>query len=410
MAYNAEFWRFAFTIIVALYHLEIFYQRKLMPLGTAAVEFFFIIAGFTIAMSAARRMEMGGVRELSARESRAIAVSYLKKKLVAIYPMLAVTLVLTIVIIPLAFPQTQMFQGPPMMQGPSASGFMTRLLGRIGALINSEWEWLFLVGSPVGYNDTLAVSAPLVPLWFLTHLLLVGYLYTFLVNRKYDLMMFLAPLIAVFGFIYFTLNSELILDFYVKMGLFNAGAVRALYQMALGLTAYQIYVFMKNRDWTLPGRILLQLLEVFAIYRYFSLTFRVPEVIDSFRRIPYIFIIILLSFVNVTLLSNLLNRKFMEKLGKISLPIYLLHFPIATVYWNVLFWSKMNRGMQSLPEIFQNSGGMTAWPMLRQIPISIGDVLMYVPIVIIASVILHLSIAGIRALRRKRKREEVEAL
>ena len=259
--YSVEFWRFAFTVIVALYHLEIFFQRKLMPSGTTVVEFFFILAGFTIAMSAAGRVEKTGKRELSAKEAHAIALDYMKKKLAAIYPLMAVTLVVAIVVIPIVAPPVMPFSTPV------SAGLLQQIAERVKNLFNSEWEWLIMVGTPMGFNGSSASLAPIVPLWFLTQLLAVGYLYTFLINRKYDIIMFAAPLIAVFGLVYFVMHSENILEFYVRMGFLNAGTVRALSEMALGIAIFQLYSHMKGRKWALPGKIMLQLLELLAIYR-----------------------------------------------------------------------------------------------------------------------------------------------
>ena len=391
--YTVEFWRFAFTVLVALYHLEIFYQRKLMPSGTTAVEFFFILAGFTIAMSASERRLNNGAGDLTTREARIVALDYVKKKLAVIYPLLAITLILAIVVIPLVTPQ--MFAFPPA-QG---AGLWSRILENLGILINSEWEWLIMVGTPMGFNNATASSAPIVPLWFLTQLLIVGYLYAFLVNRKYDLMMFAAPLIAVLGYTYFALNSENVLDFYIKMGLFNAGTVRAISEMAMGIALFQLYAHMKNRDWKLMGKIMLQLLELFAIYRYCALTWGAGISIDNFRRIPYILIIILLSFVNITLLSKLLNRKIMEKLGKISLPMFLIHFPLATLYVSMMLSLKRRPFASSLPGFIQNSAGTNR--SLRPIGLSPGDLLMYLPLIIIVSILMQLLITAIRRLKKK---------
>ena len=386
---SAEFWRFAFTVIVALYHLEIFYTKKLMPSGTTAVEFFFVLAGFTIAMSASHRIEAGGARELDNRHAHALAVDYLKKKLTAIYPLLAITLVLAIVVFPLAGPTF------PIVPGYMQTGFWVRLLERLGVLFGSEWEWLVMVGTPMGFNNASASSAPIVPLWFLTQLIVVGYMYTFLVNRKYDLMMFAAPLIAVFGFTYFALNSENVLDFYIKMGLFNAGTVRAIAEMAMGISIYQLYAFLRKREWSLLGRILLQLLELFAIYRYCALTFGAGVSIDNFRRIPYILVIILLSFLRVTFLSGLLDRKFMERLGKLSLSMYLIHFPVATMYFIGILTLRRRPFWYTLPVFLQRSGGSDQ--LGHPLALSLGDIVMYLPIVIIAAVLLNLLAGWLKA-------------
>ena len=394
--YSVEFWRFAFTVLVALYHLEIFYQRKMMPSGTTAVEFFFILAGFTIAMSASERRMNSGGGDLTSGEARTVALDYVKKKLVVIYPLLAMTLILAIVVIPLATPQVFVFRQAEDV------GLWRRFLGNLGILINSEWDWLIMVGTPMGFNNASAASAPIVPLWFLTQLLVIGYLYAFLVNRKYDLMMFAAPLIAVLGYTYFALNSENVLDFYIKMGLFNAGTVRAISEMAMGIALFQLYEYMKNRDWKLTGKIMLQLLELFAIYRYCALTWGAGISIDNFRRIPYILIIILLSFVNITFLSKLLNRKFMEKLGRISLPMFLIHFPLATLYVSLMSSLKRRPFTSSLPGFILNSAGSNR--SFRPIGLSLGDLLMYIPLVIIVSVLMHLLITGIRRLRNGAER------
>ena len=57
-----EFWRFVFTVMVSLYHLEIFFMKKsLFPSGSGAVEFFFVLAGFLLAMGAEKRhLRRGG--------------------------------------------------------------------------------------------------------------------------------------------------------------------------------------------------------------------------------------------------------------------------------------------------------------------------------------------------------------
>ena len=387
--YSVEFWRFAFTIIVMLYHLEIYYQRKIMPSGTAAVEFFFILAGFTIAMTAAgKTIASGG--ELSAKESHLAALSYLKKKLVTIYPLLALALIFAIVVVPMT---GSVFSVTP---NSATVGFWPRLLERAKELIGIEWEWLLMVGTPMGFNEASASSAPIVPLWFLTQLLVVGYLYSYLTHRKYHFMMFAAPLILVLGYTYFVMNSEFILDFYIKMGFLNAGTVRALAGMAGGIAMYRIYEYIKGRDWSLLAKILFQLLELFAIYRYWALTFRAAVSIDNFRRIPYLLIIVLMSFSNITLLSKLLNWKFMEKLGKLSLPMYLIHFPVAALYLDFVYKLKTGANARSLPEIILRSGGTSA--RFQMIPLSIGDILMYTPMVIAASLLMLLLVAALRKL------------
>jgi peptidoglycan/LPS O-acetylase OafA/YrhL len=158
---------------------------------------------------------------------------------------------------------------------------------------------------------------------------------------------------------------------------------------------------MVARDWSLIGKILLQLLELFAIYRYCVLTWGVGISIDNFRRIPYIAIIILLSFVNVTLLSKLLNRKFMERLGKLSLSMYLIHFPVATVYFMWLFTIKRGPLARSLPRFFWESGGFNR--LNRPVPLGLVDLIIYIPLVIIVAILMDLLVTGIRRYISRRR-------
>jgi peptidoglycan/LPS O-acetylase OafA/YrhL len=368
---SVEFWRFAFTVMVAVYHFEIFFMsmQKRLPSGSTAVEFFFILAGFTMAMSASRRMDARQGLPMTTREAHALAIKYVRDKLTAIYPILAVTLVITIVIIP-------------------AGSFLSKL----GNLMNSEWEWLFMVGTPMGYDNG---AAPLVPLWFLTQLLVVGYAYTFLMYRKHDAAMFAAPLIAVLGYIFFTLNSSNILDFYVKMGAFNAGTVHALSEMAMGIALYQIYAHLKKRNLSRMAVYLLTALELYAIYRYLALTFFQQVGIDNFRRLPYIMIIVLTSFLNVTFLSKILNNSVSKALGRISLTMYLIHFPMATVYFNMKMWTAMNFMNNPIAgQLFSFFNGMGMGGFGTGL--TFRDAFTYIVFVILVSLLITIFIAAFR--------------
>jgi fucose 4-O-acetylase-like acetyltransferase len=86
----------------------------------------------------------------------------------------------------------------------------------------------------------------------------------------------------------------------------------------------------------------------------------------------------------------------MEKLGKLSLTIYLIHFPVAIVYFNTLYMLKRTPAARSLPAILMQSGGSGL--NYQSIPLSIGDIVMYIPLIIIASLIVNLIAYGIKTL------------
>ena len=302
---SVEFWRFFFTVLVCLYHLEIWFTTgKHFPSGTSAVEFFFVLSGFLAALSASRRYAQTSA---SPREACAQATTWVWKKVKAIFPVLVITLIVHVAL--------------------NGAGFRKSWLDNA---LNMEWELLFMVGTPFGYAKG---AAPIVPLWFLTALFAAGYVYNYLLARNYHFTLYLAPLAGVLLYSYFTLNSALVLDFYVKMGLLTAGMVKAFAEMGLGIAVFRLWERLRDRQWKLPGRLLLTLLLLFSIYRYFALTLDAPAGFDNFRRIIYILLIILLSFLNGDWITRLLNHGFSRFLGGLSMTMYVCHFTFTTLYF-----------------------------------------------------------------------------
>jgi len=264
-------------------------------------------------------------------------------------------------------------------------------------------------------------------MWFLTGLLLVGYVYTYLSYRHYDLFRFLAPLIGILGITYFTLNSTFILDFYVKMGLFTAGMVRAISSMALGATVFFIYDRLKERRFSTVGIVLLSLLEVYAIYRFFSLTLWQQVSLDNFRRTVYIMIILLLAFLNVTYLSRVLNRKIWHHAGKITMTMYLVHFGLVPVYLTLLdTWksylrsrSAVSASARQMLSFLKETGNFDE--RFNMLPLSLKDIIFYMFLVIVVSILINLLIGFYKkyavrpvkeylALKRAAKEKEAEAV
>lgn len=401
---TVEFWRFAFTVIVCLFHLEIYFgNQTVLPSGSSAVEFFFILAGFTMAMSAARYYA-GNPSPMTTREAHAKAVQFVKNKLIAIYPVLIIAILL------------YLFMTPTMPMMPGMPG-----TSKLQMLQNTEWEWLMLVGTPMGNQEGIA---PIIPLWFLTALLIVGYLYTFAIYKKYDFIRFAAPAVGILFYIYFAQNAEKVLDFYLPMGFFNAAMVRGIAEMSFGVSMYFLYEYLSKKKLGVVWQIILSLVEAYAIFRFFQLTLFQPLGVDNFRRIPYIMIIVLLSFLNITFLARGLNKLggLWRKAGRISLTMYLCHLPIATSYMmlvGMLRMQLMKPAMTSgwaraLYDFLKGAGGFGA--NFKPIPLNWRDIVIYIPVVIIVSILVNLVIAAIKKFiakplyaRYKRKLAEKEA-
>ncbi len=381
---TVEFWRFAFTVIVCLYHLEIYFgNQTIFPSGSSAVEFFFILAGFTMAMSASRYYT-GHTTPMSTKEAHAKAVIFVKNKLKAIYPILIFAMLFYMIV-------AWMMPMMPGVQGTS----------KLQMLQNTEWEWLMLVGTPFGNQEGIA---PLISLWFLTALLIVGYLYTFAIYKKYDFMKFAAPAIGILFYMFFVQNAEKVLDFYLPMGFLNAAMVRGIAEMSFGVSTYFLYEYLSKKKLSIIWRSILSLLEVYAIFRFIQLTLFQPLGPDNFRRIPYIMIIVLLSFLNITFLSQALDKlgALWRRAGKISLAMYLCHLPIAMAYMMLVGTLRMKLQIPAIKsgwakliyDFLQKAGGMTSrW---KPIPLNWRDIVIYMSLVIIVSILVMLIIAGIK--------------
>lgn len=383
---SVEFWRFVFTFLVSLYHFEIFFpKRKLFLSGSSAVEFFFVLAGFTIAMAAAHKRERQ-LEPFTTRQAHLAAIDFVKKKVIAIWPVIICWVVIWL-----------LTTDPTMMMGRS----------RLDMLLNLEWELLFMVGTPFGFNYGFA---PNMPLWFLTCLFVMGYIYTFAINRYYDFTRFAAPVVGIFLYILFGLEATSTLDHNIQVGFSTAGMVKGAAEMALGISMFQIYEALSNKEMTIPKRVIVSVLEIFAIIRLYQLIVGAYVTMDNYRRIIYIMIIVVTSFLNVSPLSKLLNNKFSSLLGKISLPMYITHYTLINFWFAKLFEVKTDlmAKMYTSPtaEFFYNflqgTGGYDE--KFRQIPMTFKDAALYMGLVIVVAIVVTVIIElGKRAYRDIKK-------
>lgn len=329
---SIEFWRFVFTVLVCLYHLEIYYTGgKIFPSGTSAVEFFFVLSGFLLALSAGHRFEKNP-EPLSPKDAACQATLFVWKKIKAIFPVLLITLILHIAI--------------------NGGGYFRK--SWLDAALNTEWDLLFMVGTPFGYNNG---NCPIVPLWFLTALFVAGYIYCYMLHRNYHFTLFLAPVIGILLYSFFTLNSSLVLDFYAKMGFMTAGMLKAFAEMALGMSIYRLYACLSQKKLKPIWEVVLTLLLIYSIYRYFSLTVKVSTSMENFRRIVYIMIIILLSFLNKDIITNVLNNGFSRFLGSISMTMYVCHYTMCNYFFAIINrWRLRNPTSTLLRELSGNTG------------------------------------------------------
>ena len=390
---SVEFWRFVFTVMVSLYHLEIFFMKKsLFPSGSGAVEFFFVLAGFLLGVGAEKRHLARGGLPAEPGEAASRAIDYAKNKLKAIVPIVLCWLVLHILV------------------SPGLEGFK----GKLDFIMNSEWEVLLMVGTPMGFNGGYA---PNIPLWFLTSLIVAGYVYTYLMERHFDLMRFLAPVIGVLGVTFFALKTTSVLDHNILVGCLTAGTLKAFSEMALGIALFFLYVQLREKKPKLPLRLLLQLLELYVIYRLFTLIIGRPAGLENYKRTLYIMALILFSFLRITPLTKVLDNPFSRLLGKITLAMYVCHYTLITLYFTLLQKGKfalMKPGgsgswQSKLYRFLGDTGGFNQ--KFQMIPMSWKDIVLYLLLLLVCAVVVTLVIWAlgklIRGIQQRKEKKKI---
>jgi len=388
--FAVEFWRFVFTAMVSLYHLEIFFAKKsVFPSGSGAVEFFFILAGFTLAMSAQRRYLARDGAAVSPRAAADRAFNYVKGKLRAILPVVICWLILHVLV------------------APGLRGFQSRL----HFLMNAEWEVLLMVGTPMGFNEGMA---PNIPMWFLTALLVAGYVYTYLMERYFEQMRFLSPVIGVLGVIFYALKTTTVLDHNIAVGFLTAGTVKAFSELALGISLFFLYARLRKKKPKWWQQLLLGLVELYIIFRLFSLIIGQPVGLENYKRTLYIMALILFAFLRVTPLTKALDNPVSQLLGKTTLAIYICHYTLISVYLTYLQRAKTALAIRgragnwqsTLFRLLGNTGGVDS--SFRPVPMGWKDIVLYLALLLIAAIMISLVIRGaerlIRAVRVKREK------
>jgi peptidoglycan/LPS O-acetylase OafA/YrhL len=216
-------------------------------------------------------------------------------------------------------------------------------------------------------------------------------------------MKFAAPVIGILFYIFFAMNAEKILDFYIPMGFLNAGFVRGFAEMSFGMSIFYLYEYLSQKKFGIIWKILLTLLELYAIYRYFSLTVHAPLGPDNYRRMVYILIIVLLSFLNADFISRGLSKlgPLWRRAGTLSLTMYMCHIPVANGYFMLVGNIKMKLMMQSAGSPFAKSlsgfmKDMGGFSGMKPIPMSWKDMVLFLILVIITAIIITLLIAAVK--------------
>jgi peptidoglycan/LPS O-acetylase OafA/YrhL len=363
------------------YHLEKIYDSmpmmngvRVASVGYIGVEFFFILAGFLIAQSDSRRRLAGAPERVTFQEAGRAGVKYVLGKLKVVYPtLIAVLLLFTLVL--------------------HSGGIGARLR----EITNLEWELLMLGGTNFGWNES---DLFLIVSWFLTDIILTGYIFTIIVSLRRDVVRYLAPVMAVLLYAFFSAHTFELYRGHDLMGFLNGGMIRAFAGMCLGYTAHMLYTRLAGIKLHLAAKILLSLLELYVIYRLVALCWKQPIDVQNFRILVYIPLIIMFAFLQQTAVSFVLNNPVSRFLGGVSLTMYLFHWRFLEYYYTLKMKYLMSyKGLSAISKIF----GATYTSVQKLVTKPMFDVVAYIVSVTICSIalsyIVKLAVFGLGKIR-----------
>lgn len=333
MNYAVEFWRFISCMIFILVHVYIIYPLMywrtapwVVGKGTvvmfqgslSVIIIFYLITGYFL-MKSFKKAKADRKENVSATEG---AGSYLLKRLKGLYPAFLICLAVGFVL-------TNIYNGFPVKEWPRIA-------------IECLWEWLGCVASGLGIgNNTYGLMAEgrhmLMngPLWFISCLLIVGYVIYFLLEKFEDIMIGLVfPVGFIIAYGYFHVNGISPMWYNFDLPGISQACIQAFFTMGLGCTMYSLIEKIKDREYGLGKKIFLTIVNVICtgiIVKH--MIWGTPFTFATINGLCLI--MVFLTFLNKDYLTKLLNLPIWKYPGKLALYIYMLHYPIIGILQKV---------------------------------------------------------------------------
>lgn len=298
-----DFLRFVFCFIIVLTHSSTFAPESLKYLfeirGALSVEFFFLVSGYLMAVSALR---------YSNKDVGVDTVNFIRRKICSLMPNFLIAWMLGFILLLLRY-----------------KNFSIHFILR--KFLDCIWELLFLSMAGFGQGNVNGVD------WYISAMLLsMAILYPVCKKHFSYFTRVLAPAIAIFILGFFSYNYESMLQKDLYIGFVYKGLLRAIAMISLGASCYNVVSVLKRKNMTYIGKFILSILES-SCYLVSIVYMAIAN-----RTSKYDFIIVLLlmlgvcfSFSHQGLLSNLFDNRVCVFLGKYSLSLYLGH----------LFWGRL---------------------------------------------------------------------
>lgn len=299
--------RFVFCVVIIVYHGRNLGGTPEIALfadaGHIGVEFFFMVSGFLMAKSAARR-ETAGCDRLGQE-----TVLFLWNK---IRPILFFYLTAAV----FSYGQIAL-----------ENGFTLR--ETIHNLMLGVWDLLLLRASGIGTFGLVGGT------WYLSAMYLAMLiLYPMLRVWKERFVHIIAPLIGIFGLGYLSRTYGHLNQYVNNWDLLYSGMIRALAEISLGCVCYVVCQRIRSVRVTPLSRVLITLVQIAGYGGVIWYTTELPVKQFDFVMVLWLAVCVTLSFSGQGIGASLFSGSLFPWLGKMSMVIYLNHMWVKnTIAW-----------------------------------------------------------------------------
>lgn len=295
---NISVWKFVFALLILCHHccyIKPNRMGKLFNAGSIGVEFFFLVSGYLLA-----KKVYSEEKKKTKKELYQSTFEFIMNKIKVFYPYLLFSFV--------CFTIVELFLHH-MSIGRYIMGFVDLILIQEAGLPDKG-----IVGGS----------------WYLSALILsMAIIYPLMKKYKKTFSCLIAPLLAIFlgGFLIHQINPKYSLRTYnAWTGVMYMGMGRALFEVSLGTTLYEICEKFKKIKFTKLGSIFLTIFQ-FSCFSFVILA----NTFLTTRKLDWLYIIllivgVLIGFSEKTYFYEKCNNKVFYYLEKLSLPIYLNNF------------------------------------------------------------------------------------
>lgn len=291
-----EVLRFLFSVIIVIYHCNPFYGKGFPFYGGAlAVEFFFLVSGYLMMQTIDRRNKQGASTGLGKE-----TVEFILKKIKVLMPEFIVAWIIAFIFVVYA---------NKIHFGSAVKLFFGR-----------QWELYFIRMAGWGDGNINGVT------WYISSMLLCMFVLYPLIRKFPEIMTYIGlPLSAIFVMGWLTQHGNLRSSPHEWLGFFYKGTVRAFGELSAGALCYFAAQYIKKLNLTKLGKWAVSCVK-WGCYMVVGLfLWKTIEGKYDYAFFLTVAILIITIFSEQGIDANWCTGPFADRLGRLSLPIYLSH-------------------------------------------------------------------------------------